>query len=78
MRYYFSLASASSTGEETAEQVAEVTQDTVEQVGRLTQFLQDNIPQLIAFGVQVIFALIFFFVGRQLIKWGAQDRPALF
>ena len=69
MRYYFSLASASSTGEETAEQVAEVTQDTVEQVGRLTQFLQDNIPQLIAFGVQVIFALIFFFVGRQLIKW---------
>lgn len=69
MRYYFSLASASPTGEETAEQVAEVTQDTVEQVGRLTQFLQDNIPQLIAFGVQVIFALIFFFVGRQLIKW---------
>lgn len=69
MRYYFSLASVSSTGEETAEQVAEVTQDTVEQVGRLTQFLQDNIPQLIAFGVQVIFALIFFFVGRQLIKW---------
>ena len=69
MRYYFSLASASATGEETAEQVAEVTQDTVEQVGRLTQFLQDNIPQLIAFGVQVIFALIFFFVGRQLIKW---------
>ena len=69
MATYFSLAAAAGAGEETAEQVAEVTQNTVEEVGHLTQFLQDNIPQFVAFGVQVIFALIFFLIGRQLIKW---------
>ena len=61
------LAAADTTS--AAEEVAEVTQDTVEEVSRMTQILQDNIPQIISFAFQVVLALVFFFIGRCLIKW---------
>ena len=67
MIYQMVLAAADTTS--AAEEVAEVTQDTVEEVSRMTQILQDNIPQIISFAFQVVLALVFFFIGRCLIKW---------
>lgn len=57
------------TMEETAEATAEVTKDTVEEIGRFTQYIQDNIPNLIGFGLRVVLAIVFFIVGRIVIKW---------
>ena len=67
MIYQMALAAADDTS--AAEEVAEVTQDTVEEVSRMTQLIQDNIPQIIGFALQVVLALVFFFIGRALIKW---------
>lgn len=54
---------------DTTQEVTEATQEAVDKVSRLTQYVQDSIPSLISFGLQVIMALIVFFVGRLLIKW---------
>lgn len=54
---------------ETTNEVAEVTQQTVKEVSRFAQYIQDNIPTLIGFGIRVLLALAFFFIGRILIKW---------
>lgn len=54
---------------ETTNEVVEVTQDTVEEMNRFAQFIQDSIPNVIAFGVKVLIALVVFFVGRIIIKW---------
>ena len=54
---------------DTTQEVTEATQEAVDKVSRLTQYVQDSIPALISFGLQVIMALIVFFVGRLVIKW---------
>ena len=54
---------------ETTNEVAEVTQQTVKEVSRFAQYIQDNIPTLIGFGIRVLLALVFFFIGRILITW---------
>ena len=54
---------------ETTNEVTEVTQQTVKEVSRFAQYIQDNIPTLIGFGIRVLLALVFFFIGRILIKW---------
>ena len=54
---------------ETTNEVTEVTQQTVKEVSRFAQYIQDNIPTLIGFGIRVLLALAFFFIGRILIKW---------
>lgn len=54
---------------ETTNEVTEVTQQTVKEVSRFAQYVQDNIPTLIGFGIRVLLALVFFFIGRILIKW---------
>ena len=54
---------------DTTQDVTEATQEAVDKVSRLTQYVQDSIPSLISFGLQVIMALIVFFVGRLVIKW---------
>ena len=33
------------------------------------QYLQDHIPNLISFAIEIVLALIFFFLGRIMIKW---------
>ncbi len=69
MRMIYQMALAAADDTSAAEEVAEVTQDTVEEVSRMTQLIQDNIPQIIGFALQVVLALVFFFIGRALIKW---------
>lgn len=55
------------------EEVIETTQETAleatEDVSALIKYVQENIPSLIGFGLQVILAIIFFFIGRMLINW---------
>lgn len=52
-----------------AEEVVETTKNAVEEMNQFTAYLQENIPNIIGFGVQVLFAILFFLVGRAVIKW---------
>lgn len=52
-----------------AEEVVETTKNAVEEMNQFTAYLQENIPNIIGFGVKVLFAIIFFLVGRAVIKW---------
>ncbi len=54
---------------DTTQEVTDATQEAVKQVNQLTQYVQDSIPGLITFGLEVLVALIAFFVGRLVIKW---------
>lgn len=51
------------------EEVVEATRNTLEEMSQFTSYLQDHIPNLISFGIKVILALLFFFIGRVVIKW---------
>lgn len=51
------------------DEVVEATRSTVEEVSQFTEYMQEHVPTLIGFGVRVIFAIIFFCVGRIVIKW---------
>lgn len=51
------------------EQVVETTQETTEDVNALIQYLQNHIPDMIGFGCRVIITIIFFCIGRLLIRW---------
>lgn len=53
----------------TVEAATKTTQDTVKEVSQFTTYLQNNIPDLISFGIKVVFALVFFFIGRIVIRW---------
>ena len=52
-----------------AEEVVETTKNVVEEMNQFTAYLQENIPNIIGFGVKVLFAILFFLVGRAVIKW---------
>ena len=53
----------------TVEAATKTTQDTVKEVSQFTTYLQNHIPDFISFGVKVVFALVFFFIGRIVIRW---------
>ena len=48
---------------DTTQEVTEATQQAVKQVNQITQYLQDSIPGLITFGLEVLAALVAFFIG---------------
>ena len=48
----------------TVEAATKTTQDTVKEVSQFTTYLQNHIPDFISFGIKVVFALVFFFIGR--------------
>lgn len=52
-----------------AEEVVETTKNAVEEMNQFTAYLQENIPNIIGFGVKVLFAILFFLVGSAVIKW---------
>ena len=56
-------------GAAAAEEVAEVAGNTVEEVNQLTEYIKENIPAMLGFGMKVILALVFFILGRIIIKW---------
>ena len=47
----------------------EVTGDAAQDVNQFFQLIQDNIPNIVGFGIRVLLALLFFFIGSKLIKW---------
>ena len=51
------------------DEVIETTNEAAEDVNALIQYLQDHIPNLISFAIEIVLALIFFFLGRIMIKW---------
>lgn len=69
IRWGLKLSTTGEVAEQTATEVAEVTQGTVEEVNRLVKYLQDSIPTLIGFGIKVVIALCVFFIGRIVIRW---------
>ena len=54
---------------DTTQEVTDATQEAVKQVNQLTQYVQDSIPGLITFGLEVLAALVAFFIGRLVIRW---------
>ena len=48
---------------------AEATNEAAKEVNQFVKFVQDNIPTIIGFGIKVILALVFFFLGGKVIKW---------
>lgn len=57
------LAAADITSaEDAAEQMTD-------EVNRATQYLRDYLPNIISFGIKVVLALVFFFIGRVIIRW---------
>ena len=48
---------------------AEATTEAAQEVNQFVRFIEDNIPNLIGFGIKVILALVFFFLGSKIIKW---------
>lgn len=51
------------------DEVIETTNEAAEDVNVFIQYLQDHIPNLISFAIEIVLALIFFFLGRITIKW---------
>ncbi len=58
-----------SLGSDVQESVQGVTSEATREVSQMVQFFEDHIPDLVAFGIQVLLALVFFFVGSKVIKW---------
>ena len=51
------------------DEVIETTNEAAEDVNVFIQYLQDHIPNLMSFAIEIVLALIFFFLGRIAIKW---------
>lgn len=52
-----------------AETVSEQAEENVEQVNEFIKYVYDAIPNIISFGIKVMFSLLIFAVGMKLIKW---------
>ena len=66
------LAAANTTDESVTDildSATEVTSEATQEVNAFFQFIENNIPNIISFGIKVLLALIFFFVGGKIIKW---------
>lgn len=51
------------------EAVEEVTGEVVNNAKVFQSYITDHIPDLIAFGLRVLLAIVFFFIGRKVIAW---------
>ncbi|MEF9944994.1 MAG: mechanosensitive ion channel family protein [Lachnospiraceae bacterium] len=43
--------------------------EVVKEVNQFATYLQSQIPELISFGIRVLLAFVFFFIGSKLIQW---------
>lgn len=55
--------------QEVADAAVETAGDAAQEMGEFTMYLKEHIPDLVNFGIRVLFALAFFCVGRAVIKW---------
>lgn len=63
------LLTEGSVAEETTSAVAETAGEAVQEVNRFTEYIQNHIPNMVNFGVKVILAIVFFLIGRMIIRW---------
>ena len=67
------LAAANTTDESVTTDIldsaTEVTAEATKEVNGFFQFIEDNIPNIVSFGIKVVLALVFFFIGGKVIKW---------
>lgn len=66
------LAAANTTDESVTDildSATEVTAEATKEVNGFFQFIEDNIPNIVSFGIKVVLALVFFFIGGKVIKW---------
>ncbi len=67
------LAAVNTTNESVATDIldsaTDVTAETTKEVNGFIQFIEDNIPNIVSFGIKVVLALVFFFIGGKVIKW---------
>ena len=66
------LATANTTDESVTDildSATEVTVEATKEVNGFFQFIEDNIPNIVSFGIKVVLALVFFFIGGKVIKW---------
>ena len=54
---------------DTLEGAGEVAAEATKEVNQFIQYIQDHIPNLIAFGMKVLLAILFFIIGSKVIKW---------
>ncbi|SHJ97550.1 mechanosensitive ion channel family protein [Hespellia stercorisuis] len=47
----------------------EVVEDAADSMNEFQIYVRDSIPALLAFGVKVVLAIVFFLIGKQIIKW---------
>ncbi len=52
-----------------AANTSDVVENTVEKVSGMKEWIAKHGPDVLAFGIQVLLALLFYVVGHQLIKW---------
>ncbi len=57
------------SAQDVLESAGEVTSEATQEVNRLWELVQENIPELVAFGVKVVLAIVFFLIGRAVIGW---------
>ena len=66
------LAAANTTDESVTTDIldsaTEVTAEATKEVNGFFQFIEDNIPNIVSFGIKVVLALVFFFIGGKVIK----------
>lgn len=71
--YITTLTSTADTTEQTVDDVidsaTQVTAEAGQEVNQFFQFFQDNLPNIVAFGIRVVLALVFFFIGGKVISW---------
>lgn len=58
-----------SLSQDVQESVEQVTSEATQEVNQFVQFFEDHIPDIVAFGIRVVLALVLFFVGGKVIKW---------
>ena len=66
------LATANTTDESVTDildSATEVTAEATKEVNGFFRFIEDNIPNIVSFGIKVVLALVFFFIGGKVIKW---------
>lgn len=51
------------------DEAVETAENAVEEVNDVIAYIQAHIPVMVSFGIKVLFAIIFFCIGRIVIKW---------
>ncbi len=73
LAHFMSAISSTDVTEESVSEVidsaTEVTAEAGKEVNQFVRLFEDNIPNIVAFGIRVVLALVFFFIGGKVIGW---------